>query len=49
MKKFFAPFSIPIAVVDEWKRSTSPDKMKAASDEMMGAWKKWMTVLSVFP
>ncbi len=43
MKKFFALFSIPVAVVDEWKRSTPPEKMKAASDEMMGAWKKWMT------
>ncbi len=42
MKKFFALFSIPVAVVDEWKRSTPPEKMKAASDEMMDAWKKWM-------
>ena len=43
MKKFFALFSIPASVVDEWKKSTPPEKMKAASEEMMGAWKKWMT------
>ena len=42
MKKFFALFTIPASVVDEWKKSTSPEKMKAASEEMMGAWKKWM-------
>ena len=42
MKKFFALFSIPASVVDEWKKSTPPEKMKAASEEMMGAWKKWM-------
>jgi hypothetical protein len=43
MKKFFALFSIPASVVDEWKKNTPPEKMKAASEEMMGAWKKWMT------
>jgi hypothetical protein len=40
MKKFFALFSIPAAVVDEWRKNTPSEKMKAASEEMMGAWKK---------
>ena len=43
MKKFFALFSIPASVVDEWRKNTPPEKMKAASEEMMDAWKKWMT------
>ena len=43
MKKFFALFSIPASVVDEWKKNTPPERMKAAAEEMMGAWKKWMT------
>ena len=43
MKKFFALFSIPASVVDEWIKKYPPEKMKAASEEMMGAWKKWMT------
>jgi hypothetical protein len=43
MKRFFALFSIPASVVDEWKKSTPPEKMNAAAEEMMGAWKKWMT------
>ena len=43
MKKFFALFSIPASVVDEWRKNTSPEKMKTASEEMMGVWKKWMT------
>ena len=43
MKKFFALFSIPASVVDEWRKNTPSEKMKAAAEEMMGAWKKWMT------
>ena len=43
MKRFFALFSIPASVVDEWKKNTPPERMKAAAEEMMGAWKKWMT------
>jgi len=43
MKRFFALFSIPASVVDEWRKNTPPEKMKIASDEMMDAWKKWMT------
>ena len=42
MKKFFVLFLMPAAVVDEWKKNTSPDKMKAESDEMMHAWQTWM-------
>lgn len=42
MKKFFALFHIPASVVEEWKRNTPPEKMKAASEDMMQAWAKWM-------
>jgi hypothetical protein len=35
-------FSIPARVVEEWMKNTPPEKMKAASEDMMGAWKKWM-------
>jgi hypothetical protein len=43
MQKFFALFSIPASVVEEWRKHTPPEKMKVASAEMMGAWNKWMT------
>ena len=43
MKKFFALFSIPASVVDEWKKNTPPEKMKAATEDMMNAWMKWTT------
>jgi len=42
MKKFCALCLIPTAVVEEWKKTTSPEKMKVASDEMMQAWAKWV-------
>jgi hypothetical protein len=42
MNRYFVLFSIPAKVVEEWKRNTPPEKMKAASDDMMGAWQKWM-------
>src|ERR1041385_4727599 len=42
MKKYFALFSIPAAAVDEWKKNTKPEDMKAASDKMMQDWKTWM-------
>jgi hypothetical protein len=41
MKKYFALFMIPAAVVDEWKRNTKPEEMKAASEKMMRDWEKW--------
>ena len=41
MKRFFALFSIPASVVDEWKKATPPEKMKAATEDMMNAWMKW--------
>jgi hypothetical protein len=42
MKKFFALFEIPAAVVENWKKTTDPEKAKAMSDDMMKAWDKWM-------
>jgi hypothetical protein len=42
MKKFFALFAIPTAVVENWKKTSDPAKAKAMSDDMMKAWDKWM-------
>lgn len=42
MNRYFVLFSIPARVVEEWIKNTPPEKMKAASEDMMGAWKKWM-------
>jgi len=42
MKRYFALFQIPQAVVDEWKKNTKPDDMKASSKTMMHDWEKWM-------
>ena len=42
MKKFFAVFTMPAAVVENWKKTTDPAKAKAMSDDMMKAWDKWM-------
>ena len=42
MKKFFALFAIPAAVVENWQKTTDPAKAKAMSDDMMKAWDKWM-------
>ena len=43
MKKYFVLFMIPAGVIDEWKKNTAPEKMKAASQDMMMAWQKWMS------
>src|SRR4051794_20706654 len=42
MKKFFALFSIPASVIDDWVKNTPAEKRKAATEEMMGAWNRWM-------
>jgi len=42
MKRFFALFQIPASVIEEWKKNTKPEEMKAASEKMMGEWEKWM-------
>ena len=42
MKKFFALFQIPVSVMEDWKKNTKPEEMKAASEKMMGEWQKWM-------
>lgn len=41
MKHFFAVYRVPLAVMDEWKKSTSPEDMKTQGADMMaqmGAW-----------
>jgi hypothetical protein len=42
MKRFFALFQIPASVMEDWKKNTKPEDMKAASEKMMGEWQKWM-------
>jgi len=42
MNRYFALFSIPARIVDEWQKNTPPEQMKAASEQMMTAWHKWM-------
>ena len=42
MKKFFALFLIPGSVMENWRKTTPPEAMKAQSEEMMRAWGKWM-------
>ena len=42
MKKYFALFSIPASVMDEWKKNTKPADMKAAEEKMMQEWDQWM-------
>src|SRR5215469_2362383 len=36
MKRFFALFQIPASVMEDWKKNTPPDQMKAAGEKMMG-------------
>ena len=42
MNRYFVLFSIPGRVVDEWRKNTPADQVKAQSEQMMGAWQKWM-------
>ena len=42
MNRYVAIFSIPARVMDEWVRNTSAEQRKSMSEEMMGAWQKWM-------
>jgi hypothetical protein len=41
MKKFFALFQIPASIMQDWKKNTKPEEMKAASEKMMLAWETW--------
>jgi hypothetical protein len=41
MKKFFALFCIPIAVIQEWEKD-GDGKMADGEDQMMKEWEKWM-------
>lgn len=42
MKKFFALYSMPAGVIDNWRNTTPAEQKKAAEQEMMQAWMKWM-------
>ena len=42
MNRYFVLFSIPGRVIDEWRKNTPPEQAKAASEQMMAAWQKWM-------
>ena len=42
MNRYFVLFSIPGRVIDEWRKNTPPDQVQAQTEQMMGAWKKWM-------
>ena len=41
MKRFFALFQIPASVMEDWKKNTKPEDMKAAGEKMMREWEKW--------
>ena len=41
MKRFFALFQIPASVMEDWKKNTKPEEMKAAGEKMMREWEKW--------
>ena len=42
MKKFFALYQMPMSLIETWRNTTSADQRKAAEQEMMQAWMKWM-------
>ena len=42
MKKFFALYQMPASVIDNWRNTTPSEQQKAAQQEMMQAWMKWM-------
>ena len=44
MKKYFVLYRIPIATVDEWRRSTDPTEMQAQSQKLMSEMTKWMEI-----
>ncbi len=44
MKKFFALFCIPIAVIEGWEKETDSTKMEADEEKMMKEWMDWMNL-----
>lgn len=44
MKKFFALFCIPVAIIQEWEKETDSVKMKADEEKMMKDWENWMSL-----
>jgi hypothetical protein len=41
MAKFFAVYRLPVATMDEWKKTTNPEEMKAQMDKMMADMTAW--------
>lgn len=42
MKKFLVTYLAPASVIDDWKQKPA-EQRKEAEDEMMAAWKLWMS------
>ncbi len=42
MKKFFVLYRVPVEVMAEWKKNTSPEEMKAQSEAMGEKMMAWM-------
>lgn len=43
MKKFFALFCIPIAVIQDWEKGADSTQAKVDEDKMMKDWMDWMS------
>ncbi len=44
MKKFFALFCIPIAVIQEWEKQADSEKGKTDDEKIMKEWENWMSL-----
>lgn len=41
MKKFIAIYRVPVETSEEWKKTTSPEEMKAQGEKLMAAMLAW--------
>ena len=42
MKKFFAIYRVPVATMEEWKKNTPPEEMKAQGEKLGKDMQEWM-------
>jgi hypothetical protein len=42
MNKYFVLFCVPVATMEQWAKTVSPEERKKQSDQMMQDWQKWM-------
>lgn len=42
MNNYFAVYRVPVATMDEWKKTTSPEQMKEQSEKLMKDMMAWM-------